>query len=97
MQEGPRTTGAAQQSWMPGHVGIEGNAKADHLARNGANTPFIGPEPVLGITRGSVRAALRDWIWREHEKNWVMCPGVKHSKTMMPFGCVSKEPKRPCV
>uniref|UniRef100_T1I1F9 RNase H domain-containing protein n=1 Tax=Rhodnius prolixus TaxID=13249 RepID=T1I1F9_RHOPR len=56
MQEGPRTNGAAQQSsvgmGVPGHVGIEGNEKADYLARNGANTPFIGPEPVLGDHQG---------------------------------------------
>uniref|UniRef100_T1HN97 RNase H domain-containing protein n=1 Tax=Rhodnius prolixus TaxID=13249 RepID=T1HN97_RHOPR len=36
-----------------GHMGIMGNEMADQLARNGASTPFIGPEPVLGITRGA--------------------------------------------
>uniref|UniRef100_T1I394 RNase H domain-containing protein n=1 Tax=Rhodnius prolixus TaxID=13249 RepID=T1I394_RHOPR len=64
--------------WFPGHVGIKGNETTDPPASNGANTPFIGPEPVLGITKGAVRAALRDWIWREHKKNWVTLPGVKH-------------------
>uniref|UniRef100_T1IBG7 RNase H type-1 domain-containing protein n=1 Tax=Rhodnius prolixus TaxID=13249 RepID=T1IBG7_RHOPR len=70
---------------LPGHVGIKGNKLADQLARNGASTPFIGPEPVQGITKGAVREALRDWIWREHEKNWVMLPGVKHDKSVMPL------------
>ncbi|XP_073975348.1 uncharacterized protein isoform X2 [Rhodnius prolixus] len=100
MQEGPRTTGAAQQSSIGMGAGsrwIEGNEKADHLARNGCNTPFIGLEPVLGITRGSVRAALRDWIRREHEKNWVMCPGVKHSKTMMPWLCKQRTKETLCL
>uniref|UniRef100_T1I8I1 RNase H domain-containing protein n=1 Tax=Rhodnius prolixus TaxID=13249 RepID=T1I8I1_RHOPR len=71
---------------MPGHVGIKGNEIADQLARNGASTPFIGPEPVLGITKGAVREALRDWdLEREHEKYWVMLPGVKHGKSVMPL------------
>uniref|UniRef100_T1I638 RNase H domain-containing protein n=1 Tax=Rhodnius prolixus TaxID=13249 RepID=T1I638_RHOPR len=38
--------------WVPGHVGIKGNVTADVLARNGVNTSFIGPEPVLGDHQG---------------------------------------------
>uniref|UniRef100_T1HDR1 RNase H domain-containing protein n=1 Tax=Rhodnius prolixus TaxID=13249 RepID=T1HDR1_RHOPR len=51
-----------QLEWEPGYVGIKGNEIADQLARNGASTPFIGPETVLGITKGAVREDLRDWI-----------------------------------
>uniref|UniRef100_T1HZR9 RNase H domain-containing protein n=1 Tax=Rhodnius prolixus TaxID=13249 RepID=T1HZR9_RHOPR len=64
--------------WVPGHVGIKGNETADQRARNGAKTPFVDLEPVLGITKGAVCAALRDWMWREHEKNCETLPGVKH-------------------
>lgn len=63
----PGTTGSA-------HVGIKGNEAYGQLAKNVANTPFIGTEPVLVITKGAVSVALRDWNWKEHEKNWVMCP-----------------------
>jgi hypothetical protein len=40
------------------HEGIEGNEIADQLAKLGSECPFIGPEPVCGI---SAKKAVRDW------------------------------------
>jgi ribonuclease HI len=30
--------------WMPGHSSVEGNEKADQLAKLGADEPLLGPE-----------------------------------------------------
>lgn len=34
---------------MAGLIGVEGNENADDLARKGAATPFVGPEPFGGL------------------------------------------------
>lgn len=34
---------------VPGHVGLEGNEELDELARKGAATALVGPEPLCGL------------------------------------------------
>ena len=36
--------------WVPGYRGIDGNEKADALAKRGVETPYFGLEPVCGIS-----------------------------------------------
>ena len=47
---------AVELIWVPGHSGIP-NELADELARQGAESAAMGPEPVQGIARGQVKAA----------------------------------------
>jgi hypothetical protein len=44
-----------------GHRGIQGNEKADKLARLRSEHPFSGPKPAHSILVGIAKKAVRDW------------------------------------
>ena len=77
------THNSVQLVWVPGHEGILGNDKADKLAKKGADTPFIGPKPILGLSYSMVRRAIGDWIERKSSKD------CKHSKALNKKGLLS--------
>jgi hypothetical protein len=37
--------------WVPGLAGVRGKETTDWLARNGSARRFVGPEPVLGVSK----------------------------------------------
>lgn len=47
--------------WVPGHCGVEGNEKADLLARCGSSKPFLGPEPFCGASECTLKMELKNW------------------------------------
>jgi len=55
---------------VPGHAGIRGNETADGLARGGAALSFVGPEPVLGVSRRDLQTRLGRWLVNQHEALW---------------------------
>ena len=69
--------------WVPGHSGIQGNEKADELARQGSSASYLGPEPVLGIPKCMARSALKLWIREKQNVHWRNRQGHRHSKAFI--------------
>ena len=54
--------------WVPGHCNIEGNERADWLAKQAAETDFTGPEPAVGYSVDSASLDVHKWAIKEQIK-----------------------------
>jgi hypothetical protein len=65
-----------QLVWVPGHEGIAGNETADYLAKTGS-------EPACGVSFGVAKRAVRDWMNKNHIKQWKSLTGLKQTKELI--------------
>jgi hypothetical protein len=63
---------------VPGHEDIAGNETADLLERIGSDNPFN-----CGISIGVAKRAVRDWMNRNHIKQWESTTGLKLEKGLI--------------
>jgi hypothetical protein len=63
--------------------GIDGNEKANQLARQCSSRPFIGPEPALGISAKIAREVIRGWTNRKHTEYWQSILGQRHARDFL--------------
>jgi ribonuclease HI len=69
--------------WVKAHAGTDGNEEADKLARRGANSAYIGPEPALCAGKSFYRVALEKWVDHASEQVFTQSPGAAQSKQML--------------
>ncbi|KAI4463190.1 hypothetical protein MML48_4g00016016 [Holotrichia oblita] len=74
-------------TWIPGHQGIEGNARADELAKRGSEMEMYGPEPFFGITRQTARRHIGNWVRTKQQEYWRASPGIVHGTTFIGKPC----------
>jgi len=63
--------------WVPGHAGVQGNEIAVGLARGGYALRFLGPEPVLGVSRQVISTKFNQWLFNQH---WTSGPDLGHTQ-----------------
>lgn len=69
--------------WVPGHSGVDGNEKADELARTGSSASAYGPEPYIPIPQSLCAKALKDWVRTKHTERWMAYEGGVHTKCFL--------------
>ena len=66
--------------WVPGHSDIEGNERADTLAKMGAHTVCEIPEPAVPVSYYRCRLEVRYWIQKMHVKAWKQTDSCRLTK-----------------
>jgi ribonuclease HI len=75
--------------WIPSHMGIKGNVQADKLARLGAASTFVGPEPALGTTLLSLKRDINNHFSGLHQERWDNLISCRLSKIF--FGTINQQ------
>ena len=69
--------------WVPRDQGLEGNLRADQLAKKGAKGTLVGPEPTFGISYETGKEIIRSKLAKDHLKEWKNSKGMGHSKLFL--------------
>lgn len=66
--------------WVPGHSGVDGNERADALARKGALSTPIGAEPIIGTPYSSIRKKIKIIRETAFNNHWDNIPSCRQAK-----------------
>ncbi|XP_061724296.1 uncharacterized protein LOC133530403 [Cydia pomonella] len=70
-------------TWVPGHQGVTGNERADELARIGAETEYVGPEPALPMSADVTKGVIEKVKEMEAQREWEEETSCRQSKMMV--------------
>ncbi|XP_061725440.1 uncharacterized protein LOC133531320 [Cydia pomonella] len=70
-------------AWVPGHQGVTGNERADELARIGAETEYMGPEPALPMSADVTKGVIEKVKELEAQREWEEETSCRQSKMMV--------------
>lgn len=66
--------------WVPSHSGIEGNEKVDALAKIGAQTTPIAPEPIVGTPYSNIKRKIKVKKETAFYNHWANLPTCRQAK-----------------
>ena len=64
-------------------MGVQGNERADKLARMSSATPLNGPEPAVGIASCQVKIEIRRWLRNQHRILYQLSGGMRQTKAFI--------------
>jgi hypothetical protein len=70
-------------TWIPVHAGYSGNEHVEGLAKEGADTPFFVPEPVILVSPKLVPGIIDTQVRERHRIRWTTWPECRQSKQVM--------------
>jgi ribonuclease HI len=69
--------------WVPGHEGIDGNERADELARKGSKTQFTGPEPFCALPTNTIYEPIKLWESKRLSFYWTSLTKLRQAKRLI--------------
>src|SRR5436190_22283846 len=71
--------------WVPRHEGIDGNEKADDLAKKGTEMCLVEPDPCRGVSYSCSKGLGRSWLAWFRGRFWWTTLGLRQSKLGKPI------------